>query len=237
MDQVTRAISGGGVAHGTTPRSTLAVTEHRSRPIGGAPATSSGARPGGRDAVAGDDVAPRRSSSDRAVARLSASGRDEGDIRRPCGARFARPGIRPVRARRAVVSAGRRRRRRSRVAIDRLRRIEGDAVLPDDTHLLRQLDAAHRPRVHDDRGRRPRASSTAAGEDTFFLTVWTSTRQGRACRRGEGARRPGVRRPDRRRVAGAARAPERVERLLHPHERRGPQGVRPGLPRANPTTA
>ncbi len=36
------------------------------------------------------------------------------------------------------------------------------AVLPDDADLLRQLDAAHRSRLHDGRGRRVRASSAAA---------------------------------------------------------------------------
>ena len=35
-------------------------------------------------------------------------------------------------------------------------------LLHHDTDLLRQLDAAHRPRVHDDRGRHPHAPSQAA---------------------------------------------------------------------------
>ena len=37
-----------------------------------------------------------------------------------------------------------------------------DELLPDYTDLLRQLDAAHRPRLHDGRGRRVRAASAAA---------------------------------------------------------------------------
>ena len=43
------------------------------------------------------------------------------------------------------------------------RRIDGNgAVLPDNTDLLRQLDAAHRPRVHDGRGGRLCTPSAAA---------------------------------------------------------------------------
>jgi Peptidase family M23 len=43
------------------------------------------------------------------------------------------------------------------------RRIDGNgAVLPDNTDLLRQLDAAHRPRIHDGRGGRLCTPSTAA---------------------------------------------------------------------------
>src|SRR4051812_38687413 len=40
--------------------------------------------------------------------------------------------------------------------------IVGDAVLHHDTDLLRELDPAHRARVHDDRGRHPGASPAAA---------------------------------------------------------------------------
>jgi hypothetical protein len=40
--------------------------------------------------------------------------------------------------------------------------IEGDELLPDDTHLLRELEPAHRARVHDDRGRRARPAPQAA---------------------------------------------------------------------------
>jgi hypothetical protein len=40
--------------------------------------------------------------------------------------------------------------------------IEGDALLPDDTHLLRQREPTHRARVHDDRCRRPRPAPPAA---------------------------------------------------------------------------
>src|SRR5690242_21435156 len=49
-------------------------------------------------------------------------------------------------------SRGRERRRPKAVRI-----IDGDALLPDDTHLLRELDAAHRSRVHDDCRGRPRS--------------------------------------------------------------------------------
>ncbi len=98
--------------------------------------------------------------------------------------------------------------------------IEGDELLPDNTHLLRQLDAAHRPRVHDDRGRHPRPPSQAAGGgDVFPDRRRRARRQGGPCRGGGGAHAAGVRRPDR---AGLARArPERQRRarLLHPDDR------------------
>ena len=83
--------------------------------------------------------------------------------------------------------------------------IDGDELLPDDTHLLRQLDAAHRPRVHDDHGRHPRAPSPPAGRgDVLPDGGRRARRQGRARGRGAGAHAQGVRRPDRRRLAGAA---------------------------------
>ena len=44
-------------------------------------------------------------------------------------------------------------------------------LLPDDSDLLRERDAAHRARVHDDRGRHPRPRITDSGATTtFFLT-------------------------------------------------------------------
>jgi hypothetical protein len=55
----------------------------------------------------------------------------------------------------AAALAARSRRKAARI-------IEADALLPDDTHLLRQCEPAHRARVHDDRGRRPRSASPAA---------------------------------------------------------------------------
>jgi len=44
----------------------------------------------------------------------------------------------------------------------RVRIIDRGALLPDDSDLLRQLEAAHRPRVHDDRRRRTRPAPSAA---------------------------------------------------------------------------
>src|SRR6266540_1161518 len=97
---------------------------------------------------------------------------------------------------------------------------EGDALLHHDTDLLRQLDAAHRPRVHDDRGRHPDAASPAARRrDVLPDGGGRACGQGRARSRRAGARSEGVRRPDRRRLAGAAAATERYERLLHQDER------------------
>ncbi|HET9938725.1 MAG TPA: peptidoglycan DD-metalloendopeptidase family protein [Gaiella sp.] len=51
----------------------------------------------------------------------------------------------------------------ARAGLELARRIDRNgAVLPDNPDLLRQLDAAHRPRVHDGRGGRVRAPSAAA---------------------------------------------------------------------------
>ena len=96
----------------------------------------------------------------------------------------------------------------------------GDELLPDNTDLLRQLDAAHRPRVHDDRGRHSRAPSPPARRGDVLPHRGRRARgQGRAGSCGAGARAPGVRRPDRRRLAGAAAARQRVDRLLHQDDR------------------
>ncbi len=62
-------------------------------------------------------------------------------------------------------------------------------LLHHDTDLLRQLDAAHRPRVHDDRGRHPRAPSQAARRrDVLPDAEPTSTAPGLPGGRGAGAR-------------------------------------------------
>ena len=109
-----------------------------------------------------------------------------------------------------------------------------DELLRHDADLLRQLDAAHRPRVHDDRSGHPRASPAPAGRGDLL-----PDRDGRARfehpagRRGGGPRPAGVRRPKRRRVPGDDRARERVERLLRPHDRRAAQGARAGVPPAD----
>ncbi len=94
--------------------------------------------------------------------------------------------------------------------------IDGDELLSDDTHLLRQLDAAHRSRVHDHHRRHPRAPSPPARRAHLLPDGGRRARgQGRAG--GEGARSDaaGVRRPDRRLLAGAPRPRQRVDRLLH----------------------
>ena len=73
------------------------------------------------------------------------------------------------------------------------------------------------------------------GRETFLLTGVDehASKVARVAERAR-ARATGVRRPDRRCVAGAPRPPRRGERLLHPHERRGPQALRPGVPAADP---
>jgi hypothetical protein len=98
--------------------------------------------------------------------------------------------------------------------------IDGDELLPDDTHLLRQLDAAHRARVHDDRGRHPRAPSQAArGGDLLPHGSRRARGQGVAGGCGRGSLAAGVRRPDRARLAQAGAERERRAGLLHPDDR------------------
>ena len=105
----------------------------------------------------------------------------------------------------------------------RLRRtptMDSDALLRDDTDLLRELDADAGTRVHDDRGGHPHAASPPAwGRDLLPDGRGRARRQGGARGGGAGTRAPGVRRPDRRSVAGVAPAPERRQRLLHQDER------------------
>ena len=120
----------------------------------------------------------------------------------------------------AAIVAGARRAGRRREDLHTANTIDGDALLRDDTHLLRELDASHRPRVHDDRGRHPRAPSSAARRgDVLSHGSRRARGQGGARRRRAGALAEGVRRQDRRRLAGAAASPERVDRLLHQDER------------------
>src|SRR5918994_456843 len=98
--------------------------------------------------------------------------------------------------------------------------IDGDELLPDDTDLLRQLDAPHRPRVHDDHGRHLRPPSQAArGGDVLPHGRRRARRQGGPCRSGRGAHGPGVRRPDRAGLAPARPKRQRRAELLHPDDR------------------
>ncbi len=83
--------------------------------------------------------------------------------------------------------------------------IDGDALLRDNPDLLRELDPAHRSRLHDDCGGHLGAASPAArGRDVL------PDRRRRACveglpRRARAGNRPArVRRPDRRRLERAA---------------------------------
>lgn len=98
--------------------------------------------------------------------------------------------------------------------------IFGDELLPDDTDLLRQLDASHRPRLHDDRGRHPGAPSPAAGrEDVLPDGRRRACGQRRAHRGRSGPVAAGVHRPDRPGLARVAQTAQRDQRLLHSHER------------------
>jgi hypothetical protein len=81
----------------------------------------------------------------------------------------------------------------------------GEQLLHHDTDLLRQLDAAHRPRVHHDRGRHPRAPSQAARRrDVLPHGNGRARLEGLPGGRGAGARPEDLRRPDRRVLERAA---------------------------------
>src|SRR5919108_1553942 len=80
--------------------------------------------------------------------------------------------------------------------------MDSNALLPDNTDLLREFDAAHRACVHHARGGRPRAPSQAAGRGHLLPHGHRRARvEGVPGGRGAGARRQGLRRPDRREVA------------------------------------
>ena len=72
------------------------------------------------------------------------------------------------------------------------------------------------------------------GEETFFLTG-TDEHGSNIPRVAAGGRAgpPGVRRSQRSRVPGDDGAGQRLERLLHPDDRRAAQGARPGVPPAH----
>ncbi len=92
------------------------------------------------------------------------------------------------------------------------------AVLPDDTDLLRELDAAPRARVHDDRRRHSRSSPPPARPRRLLAHGRGRARdEGLSGRPGGGPRGAGIRRPHRRGVARAARGYRRRAGLLHPH--------------------
>jgi hypothetical protein len=90
-------------------------------------------------------------------------------------------------------------------AFQAVRIIRRSDVLPDDTHLLRELDAPHRARVHDDRCRRPRpASAPARGGHVLPHGHGRARLEGVSRRGGAGARRQDVRRSNRRELERAS---------------------------------
>src|SRR5437868_1733197 len=92
-------------------------------------------------------------------------------------------------------------RRRARGLPKAVRIIDSDALLPDDTDLLRERDASHRARVHDDcRGRAGSSPPAAGGRDLLPHRHRRARIQGLPRRGGAGARRQDVRRPHRRRA-------------------------------------
>ena len=97
--------------------------------------------------------------------------------------------------------------------------IDRDELLPDDTHLLRQLDAAHRPRVHDDHGRHLVRHHKQRGRRPTSSRASTSTRTRSRVSRRRRALAAGVRRSDRARLAPTGAERQRRARLLHPHHR------------------
>ena len=107
-------------------------------------------------------------------------------------------------------------------------------LLHHDSHLLRQRDAARRACVHDDRGGHIRAPPSPARRGDLLSDghrrAWLEHRAGRG--RGR-TRAEGVRRPERRRVHRDDGADQRLQRLLHPHDRRAPRAPRAGVPAAD----
>ena len=106
---------------------------------------------------------------------------------------------------------------------DQARSVSSTAMtlLPDNADLLRELDAAHRPRVHDDRRRTSSSGiSGSAGEDTFFLTG-VDEHATKVARVAEEQGLAPQEYADRIAVAWRElpRPRRRVERLLHPDER------------------
>jgi hypothetical protein len=86
-----------------------------------------------------------------------------------------------------------------------VRIIHRSDVLPDDAHLLRELDAPHRARVHDDRRRHPRPASAAARRGHVLPHGHGRARlEGVSGRGGAGTRRQGVRRSNRRELERAS---------------------------------
>ena len=146
----------------------------------------------------------------------------------------------PVTPRPAVADRRRRSGPRHAVGSARSRRVGAAIRRPYDWPLMSfyittpiyyvNSTPAHRPRVHDDRGRRRGAPSPAARRGDLLPHGHRRERhEDRAGRRGGRARPAQLRRPDGRRLAGAPGAGERLERLLHPHDRRRAPGGRRGL--------
>ena len=101
----------------------------------------------------------------------------------------------------------------------------GRSLLHHNADLLRQRGAARRPRVHDDHERHPGPAPPPAWRRRVLPDRHRrARRQDRARRRGARAHAQGTHRRHLRsvpRVVGHVRA---VQRLLHPHDRRGAQG-------------
>ena len=96
----------------------------------------------------------------------------------------------------------------------------GEPLLPDDTDLLRELDPAHRARVHDHRRGHHRAPARQRGDETFFLTG-TDEHASKVYRVAEeqGLDAEDVRGPDRRGELAPAAGPGRSRAgLLHPDD-------------------
>ena len=81
------------------------------------------------------------------------------------------------------------------------------ALLPDDADLLREREPAHRARVHDHRRRHPRPASPATGRRRVLADGTRRARdKGLPRRTGAGSGPAGLRRPNRRGLAGVAGA-------------------------------
>src|SRR2546430_5708130 len=204
-------------------RRLAAATDQVARPMRGSVMTSPSkhGRPASTEESRRPTSAPRPS--------LPAPGRARGSKGSTAG---TRAGKRPLRvavwlwpaallAGGAAIAAIRRRRRASGSPETAPIIASNVALLPDNPDLLRELDPAHRARVHDDRRRHHRAASPSARRRDVLPDRHGRKRlEERACGRG-GRRRPeDVRRRARRGpLATAARPGRRLSRLLHTHDR------------------
>src|SRR6266516_3892662 len=204
-------------------RRLAAATDQVARPVRGSVMTS----PSKHGRPASTEESRRPTSASRPS--LPAPGRARGSKGSTAG---TRAGKRPLRvavwlwpaallAGGGAIAAIRRRRRASGSPETAPIIASNVALLPDNPDLLRELDPAHRARVHDDRRRHHRAASPPARRRDLLPDRKRRERiEERSGCRGRGHRSENVRRSTRRgALAPAAGTRRRIGRLLHTNHR------------------